>query len=67
MSGRPIEYMTPSQAVDFAAEVKIFISVPTVTKWAIEFKFGHQLGGKGGKWCINKTKFKNYLNGISDD
>ena len=60
--------MTPSQAVDYAAEkYKIFLSIPTVTKWAIEYEFGHQLGGKGGKWVINKTKFKNYLTGKNED
>ena len=65
--GRPIEYLTPSQAVDHAATLKIFISIPTVIKWTEEWKLGHQLGGKGGKWCINKTKFQNYLNGKTDD
>lgn len=62
--GRPITFMTPGEAVDYAAqEYNIFISEPTVIKWAPQFKFGHQLGGKGGPWQINKSKFKNYLIG----
>lgn len=53
--------ITVTEAIEYAKENSITLSRPTVVKYAQ--KYGHQLGGKGGKWVINKDKFKRWLDG----
>lgn len=55
------EKLTVSEAIEYAKENGIELSRPTVVKYAKQY--GHQLGGKGGKWIINKTKFQRWMNG----
>lgn len=55
------EKITVTEALEYAKENNIEISRPTVVKYAK--KYGHQLGGKGGKWVIHRDKFKRWLDG----
>lgn len=55
------EKMTVTEAIAYAKENGVTVSRPTVVKYAS--KYGTQLGGKGGKWIIHKSKFQRWLNG----
>lgn len=56
------EYWTTTKAIEKAAEIGVEVSLPTLLKWCQLYRFGFQLGGKGGKWYIIPEKFTKYIN-----
>ena len=56
--------ITVPEAVTLAKrEYGIFLSRPTVIKYAKEKGYGYQLGGAGGKWVILKDQFRRFCRG----
>ena len=57
-----LKLINVTEAQQFAdKKYGVYISRPTIIKYIDTY--GHQLGGKNGKYAINKEKFKRWLNG----
>lgn len=56
-----IKTYTTEEALELAGKVGIKPTKPTLISWLTKFDLGHQIGGKGGHWIINATKFDNWL------
>lgn len=55
-----------TNAIKLASVYGIKLSRPTIINHAYREKYGHQLGGKGGKWVINKEKFVRFIRGTNN-
>lgn len=57
-------YWTIKEAKEYAANIGISLSSPTIAAWCITFNLGHPIGnvkGRAHKWCVDRIKFSNFL------
>jgi len=60
---RKVRYWDIEKAQNYAKEIGIEVSKPTLIKWCKKMMLGFQLGGKHGKWFFFAEKYKRYLHG----
>ena len=60
-------YISTKEAIAMAKKAGISVSLPTIISWCKKFELGHQLGGHGGVWAIERNRFENFLQGTSGE
>lgn len=56
-------YISVTEAIKYAREFGIRISRVTVIKHIESHNYGHQIGGKGGRWVIHKERYRRFICG----
>jgi hypothetical protein len=59
-------FISVSEAIKFARSMGINISRVTVLKYIESHNYGHQIGGKGGRWFIHKERYRRFICGKNE-
>lgn len=58
-----LKFISTNDAMDLAKTLGVNLSLPTIIKYAESYGLGHQIGGRGGKWVIDKKRFMEVISG----